>query len=133
MMFILVPGWGGQQDEFAERLRALDGREAAYHPRGRVAHVYAALDAELVQDAQQVIRVRVQRRVSPETEVVGVGGAGAHEVVQHHLVIFQQSGQHVLPHRLVGSEAVAQEHHLDAAAHDGHIVGVQQTQACHQH
>jgi hypothetical protein len=28
---------------------------------------------------------------------------------------------------------VAQEHHLNAAPHDGHIVGVQQTKACHHH
>ena len=79
MVVIVVekPGRSSYEDELREKLRAADGSDDTDHGRDGVAHVGAVLDAERVDDVEEVVDVRVEGGVSVEVEVVGVDAAGA--------------------------------------------------------
>lgn len=88
-----------------------------------MADVDAGLDAELLEDGEEVERVALERGVAGEVEVVRVGGAGAHGVEEHDTVVGEEVRHEVLPDGLVGAEAVRQ--HDDPAlplAHHAQVV-----------
>jgi len=88
-----------------------------------VADVDAGLDAELLEDGEEVERVALERGVAGEVEVVRVGGPGAHGVEEHDAVVGDEVRDQVLPDGLVGAEAVRQ--HDDPAlalAHHAQVV-----------
>jgi hypothetical protein len=88
-----------------------------------VADVDAGLDAELLEDGEEVERVALERGVAGEVEVVRVGGAGAHGVEEHDAVVGDEVRHQMLPDGLVGAEAVRQ--HDDPAlplAHHAQVV-----------
>jgi hypothetical protein len=99
-----------------------------------VADVDAGADAELLEDGEEVERVALERGVAGEVEVVRVGGAGAHGVEEHDAVVGDEVRHQVLPHGLVGAEAVRQHddpalplaHHAQVVRllHDPHTAGL---------
>ena len=76
-----------------------------------MADVDAGLDAELLEDGEEVERVALERGVAGEVEVVRVGGPGAHGVEEHDAVVGDEVRHQVLPHGLVRAEAVRQHDH----------------------
>lgn len=86
--------------------------------------VDAGLDAELLEDGEEVERVAFQRGVAREVEVVRVGGPGAHGVEEHDAVVGDEVRHQVLPHGLVRAEAVRQHDHpaLPVRAHHPQVV-----------
>lgn len=86
------PWWGGDHEELVEAVGAEDGGDGAGHGGEGVADEDAFVDVELVKNSEQVVGVALERGVALEVEVVGVGRAGAHVVVQDDLVPVDQVG-----------------------------------------
>lgn len=119
----VAPWGGGDHDELVEAVGAEDGGDGAGHGGEGVADEDAFVDAELVEDGEQVVGEALEGSVAVEVEVVGVGGAGAHVVVDDDLVAVHQVGNQVLPHGLVGTESVPEDDDCVAAAEDADVVG----------
>lgn len=108
-MVVLVveePRRGSDEDELREKLRAADGGDDSDHGGDGVAHVGAGLDAEGVDDAEEVVHVGVEGRVAVEVEVVGVDAAGADEVVEDDSVGLGEVREDEVPGGLVCAEPV---------------------------
>jgi hypothetical protein len=108
---VRLPGGRGEQHEFAEEVGPGDGGERADDGGDGVADVDAGLDAELLEDGEEVERVALERGVAGEVEVVRVGGPRAHGVEEHDAVVGDEVRHQVLPHGLVRAEAVRQHDH----------------------
>jgi len=88
-------------------------------------HIDTRLDVELIQDGQQIIGVAMQRRVSEDAEVLGVGRPRTHHVIQNHTVILLQVRHYMLPHGLIRAESVTKYHDLFPPANNVYIVRIQ--------
>lgn len=92
-----------------------------------MADVGAAVDAEGVEDVEEVVDVGVEGGVAAEIEVIGVDRTGADKVKEHNPVIVAEEGENALPSRLIGAEAVGEDEDLLAGAHHSHVQRLQQT------
>lgn len=105
----LLPRGGADEDELGEELRASNGGEDADHSGNRVADVRATIDAERIEDVEEIIDVRVERSVATEIEVVRVDRSGADEVVEDDTVVTDEEWQNAIPRGLIGAEAVSED------------------------
>ena len=87
-----------------------------YMPPGLLSPLFKVIDVE------NILRVALQGFVAALVVGRPVGLAAAHVVEKDYpIVVLERRGDEA-PHRLVAAEAVGEEHHLLAAAVDGHMV-----------
>lgn len=105
-----------------EQIWAKDGGDGAGHRGQRVADEDTFLNVEFLQNREQIVGVALESGVAVEIEVVGIGGAGAHVVVEYDSVLIDEVWDQLLPHRLIGAEAVAEDDGGLAGADDSYVV-----------
>ena len=121
-----MPWREANEDELLKELGAADGGEDADHGGEGVGDQRAPLDAEGVEDREQVVDVGVQGGVPVEVEVVGVDAPSAGEVVEDDAVVAEEERHDLAPHRLVGAEAVRQHEGLVPVSDHPHVQDLQQ-------
>jgi len=80
------------------------------------------MNTKLFQDSKQVEGIALQGGIAVEIEVIGVGGAGSHVVVEHHTKVVEEMRYEVFPHGLVCAEAVSQNYVARAGSQNLHVV-----------
>lgn len=91
--------------------------------------IRATVNAQGVENEEQVIDVAIERGVPPEIEVARIDAAGAHEIVEDDAIVREEVGQDALPRGLVGPEAVSEDEDPVAVPDDPDVEGVQEVVA----
>jgi len=113
---------GAQQHQALEAPGLHGAREQADDAADRMADVGDALQAEGVEDVEQIERVAVQRAVPAVGVGAAVGAAEADVVEVDHSCMRGEGRGHEAPGALVRAEAVAEDQRLGALAGDTNVV-----------